>query len=351
MAHKLESGVDRMVSTRRDTIWHRDETEADGRLLIIAPSDPESTVLEGAAYVWPDGADNDVVGTKPLVTADGTPIASHVATVSRTGRVLGVVGKDYNPIAFKYLMSEWILALARAGGNLETLGTFNGGRNFFGCMEVADAWRVPGDHSDTRGLLNVTGSHDGTGGLRASFQSFRVVCSNTDAMFADAHDAITDATEKARRAWVTVRHSANAEERIKDAVQWIIDGRARVESERQLMARLAAKSLSKQEVDAFVNQYINVPDDASNRVRSIRGNDRDAFVATLRDVQDLGNHALTGAGISAYGLLQAVTRFEDHVSRVNNVADVPVGTRRAFRAFLGERQTEKSAARDLIMSL
>ncbi len=351
MAHKLVTGIDRMVSTLLDTIWHRDETLADGRLQIVAHTgDAEQTMLQMASKVWPIDADNDVARAVALVTADGTPIDSHMATLSPSGRVLGVVTSGYSIISGKVIMQEWLLALARAGGIPETLGTFDAGRSMFGCVQIADAWRVPGDHSETRAMFNVVTNHTGEGGIRGSFASFRVVCANTAAVYSHEHDAVTDAKERAARAWVSVRHTVNAVDRMREAVAWITDGRARAEQEQATLARLAAKMVSTAEVDAFMARYIST-DGVSDRAAAHRSNQRDAFMGALTDASDLGEHVLGAKGISGYGLLQAVTRFEDHISRTRGASDQPVSTRRAFRAFMGEREAEKVAAREYILAL
>lgn len=354
MAHKIELGVDRMATTRLDTVWHRDETLQDGRLVLVTAdaSDNEATLLKMAGVVWPASADNDIARTVGLVTADGTPVESHIATVSPSGRVLGVVTAGYEQIPFRVILTEWLLALARWGGIPETLGTFDGGRNMFGSLQVADAWRVPGDTSLTRPLFNVVSNHTGSGGIRGSFATFRVVCANTASMYTQEHDAIADARQRADRAWVSIRHTANAQERIQDAVAWIVDGRGRAEREQAMLARLAAKAVSAAEVDRFMERYIAKPDQATSRTSAIREAQRDAFLATLRDSADLGDHALRGSrGTTAYGLLQAVTHFEDYVARANKTDDTPVSTRRAFRAFMGEREAEKTAAREYIAAL
>ena len=157
-----------------------------------------------------------------------------------------------------------------------------------------------------------------------------------------------DAMERSKNAWVMIRHTLNAAERIQDAVAWISDGKARAESEQALMARLASKVISRAEVEQFVSDYIAIPNDATKRAKSLREGQREDFKAILQDVQDLGNNAMSAAGISAYGLLQAVTRFEDWSAPVRSKS---VGTRRAFRSFLGERELEKATAQDRIMEL
>lgn len=347
MAHKIERGIDRMASTSLSTVWHAAETAQDGRLTQVTAGDPETTLLTMAGIVWPADADNDVASTAPIMTANGTPIDSHVATLSPSGRVLGVVGASYNAVSFRVILTDWLLGLARAGGSPETLGTFDGGRNFFASLLVAPAWRVPGDESDTRPLCNVISNHTGDGGIRCSFATFRVVCANTSAMYAQTHDT---STAKTRDAWLTVKHSGNVSERMADAVAWIIDGRARAESEQAMLERMASKLVSPAAVERFIDRYISVPAGASAQTEGRRLAAREAFRADL-SAPDLGAHAMTPRGVTAYGLLQAVTHFEDWTSQTRSVDDTPVGTRRAFRAFLGEREAEKSAARSHILSL
>lgn len=352
MAHGLVSGVDRMATTSLETIWHADDTAADGRLVQVQARDPESTLLEMSGIVWPHDADNDVERTLQITTIEGNAIDTHIATMSRSGRVLGVVTAGYETVSFKVLLTDLLLELARAGGVPETLGTFDAGRNMFSTLQIAESWRVPGDHSETKPFFSLLSNHTGAGGIRGSFTTIRVVCRNTSSMYSAEHDAMaTDAAERARNAWFMLRHTMNVGDRIADAVDWVKDGRARAESEQALLARLAAKVIPPKDVDRFIEQYIALPDDPNaKRARTVRENQRDEFSTVLHDVADLGNHALTREGISAYGLLQAVTRFEDWVSPVR-AKDQSVGTRRAFRAFLGEREAEKTTALAMIREI
>ncbi len=101
MAHNLIKGIDRMAAASADTVWHRGETEQDGRLVETPPRympdgtpDHEGTLIEMASKVWPIDADNDVADTSPIYV-DGRIIDSHVATRSPSGRVLGIDTKGY----------------------------------------------------------------------------------------------------------------------------------------------------------------------------------------------------------------------------------------------------------------
>lgn len=348
MAHNFVEGVDRIAVSNLQGIWHRVETLAKRILAHVAPTgDAEADALAQAAHVWPADADNDVDRMVDLQTVEGVAVPGWKATLSPSGRILGVVTGGYHPISGRAVFSSWLLALVRAGGIPETLGTFNAGRDFFGTVRTADAWHVPGDHSETVPYFSLTGNHTMDRGVNGMFESFRVQCANTAGQHDSAHAACTSAQDRAQSAWVCVQHRASAEERMVQAVAWIVDGRSRAESEKAYLARLAARMVTRAEVDRFLAQYVAIPADATPRQVTIRQEQRDQFLATLQDTADLGNHALTSAGISAYGLLQGVSRFEDWVSATRGRGDdaAPVATRRAFRAFLGAREPEKQAAR------
>ena len=350
MAHMIVKGIDRMASTQLSTVWHAAETAADGRLTQVTAGDPEATLLAMAAIVWPTDHDNDVARTVALKTMENVVVTSHMATVAGSGRVLGIVGSDYTTVAFRVILTDWLLGLAAAGGQPETLGTFDAGANMFASLAVADDWRVPGDDSITRFLCNVISNHKGQGGIRASFSTRRVVCKNTDAMFAQEHDSAKAAEERARRGWVTVAHTGDAVARMADAVAWITDGKGRAESEQAMLSRMASKLVTPAGIEQFIGRYIAMPADAGKRVVANRTKAREQFITDMQ-APDLGDHGLTANGITAYGLLQAVTHFEDWSSTVRATEEAPVGTRRAFRAFLGGRTDEKVAAREHILSL
>jgi len=346
----LVPGIDRIAATKVKTIWHQLETLAAGTLVAIDENlDPETAALQQSAIVFPQDADNDFARTAKLTTEDGTPIETHMALLSPSGRVLSIVGVGHYPVPFKFIFSNWYLELARHGGKPSSLGTCDEGRFMFGSLEAAEPWYVPGDKSVTRAFFNIMASH-GDGSIKGSFCTFREVCFNTMTMFGEEHDRIKDARERIAKAAVTIHHTANAQERISDAVAWIVDGRARAESEKNFLNRLATKVVSTPEVDKFVAKYIST-DDVSPRAQAIRGNQREAFRQIMSDTDDLGEHALSAKGITAYGLMQAVTHFEDYVARVVGTEECPVNVRRAFRAFTGERDVEKVTARDYIAEL
>jgi len=351
MAHKIVSGTDRIATTDKRTVWHAYETEQDGRLVEVPfQGDAETTLLQMAGHVWPIDAENDVARIVPIQTAEGIAAPDFQATVSASGRVLGIVSKDYEKVPFRVITTELCLALARAGGRPSTLGTFDAGRNFFSCFEVAQSWRVPGDHSDTHAFCNIIANHTGDGAIRTIFESFRDVCANTAEL--TARNIAAAGTADAFAAAITsIRHTGNVQERLRMAAQWIANGEQRAMAERELLAHMAGRKLSMADVAKFIDQYIFIAPDATDRIKAGRERERESFYATARDTADLGNHALAASGITAYGLYQAVTRFEDHVTRVNQVQDVPVGTRRAFRAFLNERGAEKNMARELILEM
>lgn len=350
MSHMLVPGVDRVAATRARTIWHNAETLANGVLRDFPTlADAEATYLSMAGWVFPTDADNDVVRTIGLVTADGTPIESHMATLSRTGRVLGVVGSDYNPVSFKSLTIDLVYSLVLAGAAPETLGTFDAGRNMFASVLVAEPFRVPGDEHYTHPYFNLTANHTGQGGIRGSFATFRPVCRNTAEMYDAAHAAVSAVEKQAAQAWIMIKHTSTASARIKDAVAWIVDGKARAERTQALLAEMANRNLTANQVGKFVEGYIASGE--TSRAESLRAGQRDAFYQATQ-AADLGAHARTASGdITAYGLFQAVTHFEDWMSQVRRTNDQPEGVRRAFRAFLGEREPSKARARELIMAL
>jgi hypothetical protein len=362
MAHQFNEKIDRMATTSLRTIWHKVETLANGVLKHIVPlvaadgsgaADHPATATELAAHVWPEAHDNDCAGTVPLfVNTDGLQeVDGHVATVSPSGRVLGIVKPSYKVLSFKTLFAGLYLALAKAGGRPQTLGTFDSGKRFFGTLAVCDPWRVPGDHSDTVVHFNLISGHGGEMSAKGATDVFRVQCANTSRAFDRSHSAVyEDAKLRIERAAIIIPHTTNAEDRIAEAVKWITDGRARAENEKQLLERLALKSITKAEVDAFIEKYVHIPDDASKQTVRIRSKNRADFLATLQDEEDLGEHALTSSGTTAYGLLQAVTRFEDWVAPSVGSKE-HVGQRRAFRAFLGQRQVEKTTAQDRILAM
>ncbi len=136
-------------------------------------------------------------------------VPNHYANVrTDTQEVLGVVGRDYNIVqnidAFAFFDSI-------VGGNneilYETAGALGLGERIFITAKLPDYIRV-GRNDCIEKYLFLTSSHDGFGSITAAFTPVRIVCQNT-----------LNAALKSHTNCIKIRHTASAQERLKQAHQ------------------------------------------------------------------------------------------------------------------------------------
>jgi len=96
MAHSIVKGIDRMASTRLDTVWHATETAADGRLVQVPASDDlEATLLTMGGIVWPTDADNE-------------PVREHKAATLAQAMAWLAKQHSYAPVWVRNRMGDYI---------------------------------------------------------------------------------------------------------------------------------------------------------------------------------------------------------------------------------------------------
>lgn len=125
-----------------------------------------------------------------------------------TQEVLGVVGKDYHVVqnveAFSFFDS---IVSSGDGVHYETAGALGKGEKVFITAKLPDYIRVGRDDLLEQYIF-LTTSHDGFGSITASFTPVRIVCQNT------LNAALQNCTNT-----VKIRHTVNANERLKQAHQ------------------------------------------------------------------------------------------------------------------------------------
>lgn len=213
MAHNInynqQTGKHSFFSVK-EKAWH-----GLGTIIENYPTSSEAIKHAGLDYT---------VEKRPLFTYDnenhrGNPdtdimipeieVPDFYATVrTDTEQVLGVVGKDYNIIqnvdAFSFFDS---IVGGKEGILYETAGALGKGERIFITAKLPDYIRVGRDDL-IENYLFLTTSHDGYGSITAAFTPIRIVCNNT------LNAALKGAVNN-----VKIRHTSNANERLKQAHQ------------------------------------------------------------------------------------------------------------------------------------
>lgn len=157
-------------------------------------------LFTGGAAIGLDNVDTD------LAFPD-IEVPNYFATVrTDNNAVLGVVGKDYevvqNADAFQFFD-----AIVGGGDGIkyETAGALGKGERIFITAKLPEYIKV-GKEDLIEQYLFLTTSHDGFGSITAAFTPVRVVCQNT-----------LNAAMKNHSAGIKIRHTASANDRLKQA--------------------------------------------------------------------------------------------------------------------------------------
>ena len=168
MAHELEIiNGNASMFFRGENPWHRLGT-------FIHPDEKLTSeqAIVAAKLDW-------TANTKQLFLADGTLAPANAVVRSDNNAILGVVGKDYQPLqnrdAFKFFDSF----IESNQAQYETAGALREGKRVWVLAKInSDLDVVKGDDTLERYVL-LSNSHDGTTAVRAGFTNIRVVCQNT----------------------------------------------------------------------------------------------------------------------------------------------------------------------------
>lgn len=178
---------------------------------------------------------------------------------------------------------------------LETMGSVRGGRSVYVLAYLDEPIHIGGDNSPTMPYLCVLNSHDGSGACKVVLTFVRVVCWNTFQL-ADSSSF-----------QVSLRHTGDVQGRIEAATEMIAQARAGSAAYTEEMAWLSTRPVSDEMVLEFLDDFIPVPEGASERTRDNRLARRGEFLGIYRD-----SETTDGIRGNAYGLTQAAGEYLDH---------------------------------------
>lgn len=218
--------------------------------------------------------------------------------------VLGVVGTDFTPVQDVDIIDTLEALRVEGLAEFETAGILRGGSRFFVMMTIPDGMlklKTPNGKTDlVCQYLGVSHGHDGTLKLQFTPTNIRIVCQNTVNM------ARSEA--KANGVSFTVKHTVNAEARIKAAVeaykQTILYNRFFAEKAQ----RLIDTRFDDKQVTTLVETIFPVP----------KGREDDIPAGTLKSRYEVSRLIVDGKGHqelglvgTAWGAYQAVCEYYD----------------------------------------
>jgi phage/plasmid-like protein (TIGR03299 family) len=300
MAHEITS-TDKLVLTGRPA-WHG-----------------LGTVVQDAPNVW-GALDIAHLGWKvllfPLIAnAPGgsqIPVPNRFATVREdTSEVLGIVSNNYR-VAQNVDVAKVIDALGDEGvcPRMESAGSLRGGRDVFFLVRAASFMLGKGKAKDeVEQYVLFTNSHDGLGSFGVIPTTIRVVCKNT-------HMAATTSGE-ALSCMQAVRHVPNFEQQLKLAADRVITAIKTHQTFREAIEALAAKPMSKAQVDQFfADVFASIEgetkmakDPVKSKAKAVK------LIAEWDACMSLSDNTVKSTSGTAWQALNAVSYWADHLRK------------------------------------
>jgi phage/plasmid-like protein (TIGR03299 family) len=227
------------------------------------------------------------------ITAAGKEVEGYFAVLrSDTQDTLGVVQGRYKPIQNKevFEFADAIKNNSNAQASYDVAGALFGGKKVFATLSLPKA-NFMGD--DYQPYLFVYNSHDGSSSFKAGITNIRIICTNR----------ITAMLNKARRVWA-IRHSNNAQSRIKEAVNSLMLASTYQEAFGKWAEEMAATKVNADKVIKLIFPYPPV-----TTKKAIEGIEqiREAVLRIAEKQDDLQNFRGT-----AFGVYQAVADWNSH---------------------------------------
>ena len=336
MAHQLETWQDGTASfvTAREHAWHRLGT-------VLPAALTAAQAMEHARLAnW--NVRKVALQTVPVLDAEGVTasleVPEHFATVRThpvfgTPDVLGVVGRDYQPIQNEEHADLLDLLVAEAGSHFETAGSLRGGRGVFLSMKLPDTMLI-GGVDPVEVYLIALNSHDGTSAFRLLVSPVRVVCANTQAM----------AVRRARSSF-SIRHTSGANGHIAEARQALGLTFKYVEAFQAEADRMIEQTITDAQFDDIIAQ-LWATDSDSPRSQTIRQNRSQVLKQLVRESPT--NAVIRGTRWASY---QAITEYLDHYAPIPTAKGDPAVARAERVATSTTLTGVKTRAFDLISQL
>jgi phage/plasmid-like protein (TIGR03299 family) len=251
MAHELEIiNGNASMFFRGENPWHRLGT-------FIHP-DEKLTAEQAIVAANLDWTAN----TKQLFLADGTPAPANAVVRSDNNAVLGVVGKDYQPLQNRDAFRFFDSFIESNQAQYETAGALRDGKRIWVLAKInSDVDVVKGNDILERYVL-LSNSHDGTTAVRAGFTNIRVVCQNT----------LSIAHSSANSRLIRVRHGRNVKDNL-DRVSEIMNlANREFEATLEQYKLLANRQINSTDLEKYVKlvmvgaKKMEANEEAGNRI-------------------------------------------------------------------------------------
>jgi phage/plasmid-like protein (TIGR03299 family) len=224
---------------------------------------------------------------------------------SRTGKPLSVVSTDYKLVQpCETLDFCWELC-EKLDFKMETVGVLRDGRTVWACATVPGDFTLPGNDK-VRPYCMFSTTCDYEQKTVAQFQAIRPVCNNTVSAAIDAEGRNTGSQ-------VRISHAREYErEQVMAQMGLLPEAWARFQA---LAEEMAARKVTKDEAVEFFTHLLFRDHDKIDPAKIVKP------VARLLNVYESGvGQQVESANETVWGLLNAVTRMEDHERNYRNAS-------------------------------
>lgn len=200
------------------------------------------------------------------------------------------------------LLDAYTESWRKAGAEVkfETAGSVRGGAMVWALVWLDEPYTVQGDTSPTYPFAALLNAHDGSAACKLLPTQVRIVCWNTW----KAAEAEGERTGNQ----LVLRHSGNVDARLEAAKASLGTMRDEAKAWELLANDLAGINVNDDVVRTFLDEFIPIPEGATERTRNDRESRRSLFRGLLAESPTCADLAP-----SAYQLVQAAGEYLDHL--------------------------------------
>ncbi len=286
----------------------------------INPTPSLMTCLESTNLAW-DAEQTEIMST------DGHMIPSHkLIRRADTKAPLGVVGSKYGIVQNSSAFSLIEAVVDQSKGKFESGGFTGKGSRVVLQAKIGKEFKVDGDGNHGC-YLTCINSFDGSSAMKAYFTTIRLSCMNQ--INASLDGAVN---------MVSVRHTANAEAKLDEAIRILSIGSDFFTIYKAAAEKLVQTMVDKAMVETFLNKVVGEVKTIDKKTGEEKISTR---IQNQRDhVLELFKNGIGNRGKTAYDLVNGVTEWVDHHKKGN-----------INSMLFGKGSTIKQSALDVALSL
>jgi phage/plasmid-like protein (TIGR03299 family) len=254
-----------------------------------------------------------------------------------TGRVLGVVSKDYVPLQNRDAFAFLDCLVEDGSLRYETAGAVKEGRQIWLLARMPGSLAPAGTSDEILPYALLTNGHDGSRAITLLPTTVRVVCNNTLCL----------ALRKGEGQLLKIRHEGDIGSKIEAARRCLGLVQQRLDIFQEQVTALAAKDLSVPEASRYFQRLFPIVGELTDRQRDRHGE----ILSLLLDNFVNDKNTLPGVRGTAWGTFNAVSEFADHQRTVRGQSDTQRAENRFLSVVQGPAHELKQQAFEMALAL